>query len=90
MSDFRKHLAEEMKNAEFAAEYNALEAHYAFAKQIIALRISQGLTQGELAKRVGTSQANISKIEHGTLNPSFEMAQRIAKGLGKQLTISLQ
>ena len=90
MSDFQKHLAEEMQSAEFAAEYNALEAHYAFAKQIIALRIAQGITQGELAERVGTSQANISKIEHGALNPTFEMAQRIAKGLGKQLTISLQ
>ena len=90
MSDFKKHLVEEMNNPEFAAEYNALGAHYAFSRQVIAGRISQGLTQGELAKRVGTSQANISKIEHGTMNPTLEMAQRIAAGLGKQLTISLQ
>ena len=90
MSDFQKHLAAEMQDADFAAEYDTLSAQYAFARQIIGLRIAQGLTQGELAKRVGTSQANISKIEHGTLNPSFEMAQRIATGLGKRLKISLQ
>ena len=90
MSDLQKHLEEEMQNAEFAAEYDALDAHYAFARQIIRYRIEQGITQGELAKQVGTSQANISKIEHGTLNPTFEMAQRIAAGLGKRLNISLQ
>ena len=57
----------------------------------VARRFALGqATQAELAARVGTSQANISKLEHGTLNPSFEMAQRIAAGLGKRLAVSIQ
>jgi DNA-binding XRE family transcriptional regulator len=89
MSDFQKHLKERMQDPAFAAEYDTLEAQYVFAKLVIAARIQQGLTQAELAARVGTSQANISKLEHGGLNPSLEMAQRIADGLGKKLKVSL-
>jgi DNA-binding XRE family transcriptional regulator len=89
MSDFQKHLKERMQDPTFDAEYDALEAQYVFAKLVIAARIQQGFTQAELVARVGTSQANISKLEHGGLNPSLEMAQRIADGLGKKLTVSL-
>ena len=86
MSDFENHLAQQMKDPEFAAAYDELEAQYAFARQVIAA----GITQAELAQRVGTSQANISKLEHGTLNPSFDMARRVAVGLGKRLNITIQ
>ena len=89
MSDFEKHLAKQIKNSEFAA-YDELEAQYAFAQQVIAARLAAGITQAELAQRVGTSQANISKLEHGTLNPSFDMARRVAVGLGKRLNITMQ
>lgn len=90
MSDLDRYLAEQMKNPAFAAEYEALEAQYTFASQVIAARIEAGISQAELARRVGTSQANISKIEHGTLNPSFEMARRVAAGLGKRFNVFIQ
>ncbi len=90
MSDLERHLAELMEDPEFAAEYNAMEDQYSFARQVIAARIASGMTQAELAKRVGTSQAHISKLEHGTLNPTFEMARRVAAGLGKRLCVSIQ
>ena len=90
MSDFEKHLAKQMKDPEFAAAYDELEVQYAFARQVIAARLAAGITQAELAQRVGTSQANISKLEHGTLNPSFDMARRVAVGLGKRLNITMQ
>ena len=90
MSDLEKHLAELMQNPEFAAEYDALEEQYAFARQIIEARIASGMTQAELAKRVGTSQANISKLEHGTLNPSLEMVRRIATGMGMRLKLEFE
>ena len=89
MSDFQKHLAEQMENPDFAAEYDTLEAQYSFARQMIAARIAAGMTQAELAAKVGTSQANICKLEHAELNPSFALAQRVANGLGKRLTLSL-
>ena len=90
MSDLERHLSELMEDQEFADEYNALEEQYSFARQVIEARIASGMTQAELAKKVGTSQANISKLEHGTLNPRFEMARRVAAGLGKRLCVSMQ
>ena len=90
MSDFQEHLAEQLQNPAFAAEYEALEAHYSFARQMIAARIAAGMTQAELAAKVGTSQANICKLEHAELNPSFSLAQRVAQGLGKKLSLSLE
>ena len=90
MSDLEKHLSELMEDQEFANEYNALEEQYSFARQVIEARIASGMTQAELARKVGTSQANISNLEHGTLNPSFEMARRVAAGLGKRLCVSMQ
>ena len=90
MSDLQKHLDELKQSPEFVAEYDALDAQYAFARQVIAARIKEGMTQAELAKRIGTSQANISKLEHGTLNPSFDMARRVADGLGKKLLVSMK
>jgi len=90
VSDFNKHLNESLRDPVFKAEYEGLEAQYAFARAVISARIANGMTQEELAKRVGTSQANISKIEHGSMNPSFALAERIACGLDKQLCISLK
>ena len=53
-------------------------------------RKRQRMTQAELAAKVGTSQANICKLEHAEMNPSFALAQRVANGLGKRLALSLE
>ena len=90
MSDFQKHLAEELRDINFSVKYYAREVHYEFAKQIINRRLELGLIQKELAEWVGTSQGNISRLEHGTLNPSFELADRIAMALGKKLKITME
>lgn len=89
MSDFRRHLENLLKDPEFAAEYKALEVQHAFARQVIEARAKLGWTQTELAKKVGTSQANISKIEHAEMNPTIELMNRIAQGLDMQLQIML-
>ena len=89
MSDIRKHLDELRSDEEFMNEFNALAAQYELARQVIEARIALGITQKQLADRIGTSQANISKLEHAELNPSLDMAQRVAKGLGKRLSVSL-
>ena len=50
-------------------------------------RIAQNLTQKELAERTGINQADISKLENGTRNPSLKMLKRLAAGMGMQLKI---
>jgi XRE family transcriptional regulator, fatty acid utilization regulator len=53
------------------------------------LRLEAGLTQAELAGRVGTTQAAISKIETGRTIPGLELLDRIATALGRPITLTL-
>ena len=61
-----------------------------FFGQMIGARAEQGITQAQLAERVGTKQTNISRLERGEGNPTLEFMQKIATGLGKKLVIKLQ
>ena len=95
MSDFPSRPWSELKkevlsNAEIRSEYEALRPKYELIEQIILARSEQGITQAELAKRVGTKQSNISRFERGNYNPSLEFVQKLAQGLGKELYITLR
>jgi transcriptional regulator with XRE-family HTH domain len=50
-------------------------------------RKEQHLTQKDLSERTGITQADISRIENGTRNPSLAMLKRLAAGLGMQLKL---
>ena len=56
-------------------------------RAIVDARISQNLTQKELAKRTGINQADISKLENGTRNPSLKLLKRLADGMDMVLKI---
>ena len=79
-----------LQDEEIRAEYEALRPQYGLIEQIIAARTQQGITQEELAKRVGIKQSNISRFEGGNYNPSLEFMQKLAHGLGKELHITLK
>ena len=57
-----------------------------FANQVILLRHEKDLTQGDLAKLVGTSRPKISMVENGNGNPSLDTLTRIANALGYVMT----
>ena len=54
---------------------------------MIDARNDQHITQKELSERTGITQADISRIENGTRNPSLSMIKRIADGLGMVLKL---
>ena len=56
-------------------------------KFITELRKEKNLTQKELAERTGIDQADISKLENGTRNPSVNLLKRLAEGMGMVLKI---
>ena len=56
-------------------------------RAIVEARIYQNLTQKELFERSGINQADISKIENGTRNPSLNLLKRLADGMGMSLKI---
>lgn len=82
--NFRKELLE---NPEVASEYDALEPEFDIIRSLMEARINQNMTQKELSERTGITQADISRIENGTRNPSLSMLKRLAKGLGCRLKV---
>ncbi|MDA8273033.1 MAG: helix-turn-helix transcriptional regulator [Deltaproteobacteria bacterium] len=79
-----------LKDPAILNEYERLEPDYQIIREIIKARIKQGLSQKELAERIGTRQSNISRLESGDCNPSLEFLIKVAHGLDKELSILLR
>ncbi len=87
MSELREYLAEQLKDPEFAAEYESMRPEYEAIRAMISARLECHMTQKELAERTGIRQSNISRIESGNSSPTIDTLARIAAGLGKKLKI---
>ncbi len=70
--------------------YMELGHEFALIRKIIRKRISNGFTQAELAKKIGTKQSAIARLESGNYNPSILFLKKVAKALGTRLSISLR
>ncbi len=86
---FQQDLANRLKDPEFRKEWEATEPEHNLARQIIEARLKQNLSQRDLAKRVDTSQAIVSRIESGSANTSISLMKRFAKALNTDLTIHI-
>ncbi len=87
MRTFNDMLEKQMQDEEFRKEYEAIQPEMDVIRAIVDARNSQNLTQKELAERTGINQADISKIENGTRNPSLNLLKRLADGMGMALKI---
>lgn len=77
-SDYKKHLEQ---NPEYREAKEELQLVFIFANAVLEARLNRGWTQTELARQVGTRQANISRIEAGLANPTLELVQKICNAL---------
>ena len=89
MSSYDELKEQLLNNPKVKAEYDALEPEFNIIQAMIDARKQQNLTQEELSRKTGITQADISRIESGTRNPSLEMVKRLARGLGMQLKLEL-
>ena len=80
-------LSEQLKDEEFRKEYEAIQPELDIIRAIIDARASLNLTQSELAKRTGINQADISKLENGTRNPTVRLLKKLADGMDMDLKI---
>lgn len=87
MRKFNDFLDDQLQDEEFKKEYENLQPEFDVIKAIVDARTSQNLTQKELAERTGINQADISKLENGTRNPSVNLLKRLADGMGMALKI---
>lgn len=87
MSEFQSLLQEQLQDPEFRKEWDDIQPEMDVIRAMIDIRNSQNLTQKELATRTGINQADISKLENGTKNPSLKLLKRLAAGMGMKLKI---
>ena len=87
MKTLKEFKDEQMQDVEFVKEYEAIQPELDVIRAIVDARTSQNMTQKELAERTGINQADISKLENGTRNPSVNLLKRLAEGLGMALKI---
>ena len=87
MKRFDTFLEEQMKDPDFKNEFANLQPELDVIRAIVDARTSQNLTQKQLSERTGINQADISKLENGTRNPTLNMLKRLAKGMNMELKI---
>ena len=87
MSSYKDYKKRALQNPEVNAEYDALQPEYDIIQAMIDARVQQNMTQKDLSAKTGITQADISRIENGTRNPSLSMVKKLAQGLGMQLKL---
>jgi predicted transcriptional regulator len=78
-----------MEDADFREEYQKADAEFRLIEELVAARARARLTQAELARRIGTTQSAIARLEGGGVSPSIATLQRYAEATGARLEISL-
>ena len=72
------------------AEYEAQTAEFEIARELIAARARAGLTQVEVAQRMGTTQSTVARLEGGKDMPSLRSVQRYAEAIGYRAVVRLE
>lgn len=67
--------------------YDALEPEYSVIRAMLRARVKKKLTQAQLAKKIGTKQSVISRLEKGKANPSVGFLKKFAKALDTRLEV---
>jgi predicted transcriptional regulator len=78
-----------LANPEVKREYDALEAEFAISAELIRARLRAGLSQAELAERMGTSQSAIARLESGRTLPSAKTLIRFAEATKSKVELRL-
>jgi transcriptional regulator with XRE-family HTH domain len=79
-----------MKEPKYRKAYEALEEEFALASAVIAARNRAGLTQEALARKMGTTQPVVARLESGRTRPSMRTLERLANATGSRLLIRFE
>jgi ribosome-binding protein aMBF1 (putative translation factor) len=91
MTDVRELHARWMaENPAYRAEYDALADEFALVEELIKARAHSGLTQEEIARRMGTTQSVVARLESGKSMPSTRTLKKYAEATGTRLVIRFE
>ena len=76
-----------MEDPEFREEYQRIQPEMDIKRALMQARINAGMTQVQLSEATGISQADISRLENGTRNPSLGLLKRLADAMNATLRI---
>src|SRR6266849_8100138 len=90
-STLKQFKARALRRPEVKKAYDDLAEEFAFLDEILKARAESGLTQAEVAARVGTTQSAIARLESAAPkhSPSIATLRRYARALGYKLEIRL-
>jgi ribosome-binding protein aMBF1 (putative translation factor) len=87
----KEYIAEQMKNPDFNKAWHDLDAEFELLASMIKAREKAGLSQEQLAKKIGTKQPALSRLERGAFTKAtVETLQKIADALDMRLVVRLQ
>ncbi|WP_203143281.1 helix-turn-helix domain-containing protein [Marinobacter mangrovi] len=75
------------QNEAVRKEYEELAGEFEYIEQLISMRAHAGLTQDDVAKRIGTAKSNISRLEGGRGNPSWSTLKKYASACGYRIKL---
>lgn len=87
---FRQHLKEKLKDPKFRKAWEESEPEYLIADAMIRKRLAKKLSQRDLAQKVKTTQAVISRVESMNANPSLSLLKRIASALDSKVIFNFK
>jgi ribosome-binding protein aMBF1 (putative translation factor) len=79
-----------MKEPKYKKAYDALEDEFVLASAVMDVRNRAGLTQEELARKMGTTQPVVARLESGRSRPSMRTLERLADATGSRLLIRFE
>ena len=82
--------AQLLANPDTSAAYDAMADEFGMARELIATRASMGLTQADVAQRMGTTQSVVARLESGKRPPSLRSVQRYAQAIGCRAVVRLE
>ena len=87
LMDFEAYVQKKLKNPEFKKYYDEAGKQLEIAYKINQLRKQQGISQLQLARKIGTTQSNVARIEAGQQNFTTATLQKIANAFKRDLKI---
>ena len=78
-----------MEDPRFKAEYDALAPEFEIAAELVKARARAGLSQAEVARRMGTTKAVVVRLESGQMLPSTKTLVRFAEATGSRVHVRL-
>tara|TARA_R110000868_G_scaffold244669_7_gene501069 strand:+ start:1093 stop:1392 length:300 start_codon:yes stop_codon:yes gene_type:complete len=79
-----------LANPAVKAEYDLLEPEFALIDTLVTMRNKAGMTQEQVAQKLGTQKSNISRLERGSTNPSWKTLQNYAHACGFEISMKLK